>query len=356
MNLAELTLLIYVANTAGFTNHGPHKCSQGIQLNMPLKVSCFFHLNWMRNWSHHPHQHQPPSSTYQLSIYYCNPLLTLLGYPTSPFGKSPKNRKKTKILGDQETVLICSLGTPSSSCSAARHRPGSPVSAHWGPSAYLASRIRKTPDHPVQHLSPPKSYYNCNNKYNRYDITVLYRSIQIYTVLYLQDWRKIPIFQPSAGHSRVIADADQLPSATRASIRDPICASPAWGKNCHCLVLKMMMQYSFQGMPLGVPQFWTWHQMTSKSFSEIDPTWWLPTSLSSSMAAASSSGSTSPSSSSSKWSWEIGTNKANESLNHVEPHWTIHFFGFAATQTRSLMILAWVAQVDPQNEPMGIAA
>ena len=94
MNLAELTLLIYVANTAGFTNHGPHKCSQGIQLNMPLKVSCFFHLNWMRNWSHHPHRHQPPSSTYQLSIYYCNPLLTLLGYPTSPFGKSPKNRKK----------------------------------------------------------------------------------------------------------------------------------------------------------------------------------------------------------------------------------------------------------------------
>ena len=60
MNLAELTLLIYVANTAGFTNHGPHKCSQGIQLNMPLKVSCFFHLNWMRNWSHHPNHHQAP--------------------------------------------------------------------------------------------------------------------------------------------------------------------------------------------------------------------------------------------------------------------------------------------------------
>ena len=270
MNLAELTLLIYVANTAGFTNHGPHKCSQGIQLNMPLKVSCFFHLNWMRNWSHHPHQHQPPSSTYQLSIYYCNPLLTLLGYPTSPFGIS---------FGIPEKSLKIPWETRRPSWSAAWERLP-PVAQQ--PSIVLDLLFQRTEVHlltshrgfgkpRITPCSTSHRYQKVTTTaitditiYNRYDITVLYRSIQYYT-------SKIGGKYRFFSHLLVIADAsDALQTSCPPPLvpvseipfvhRLPEAAATAPGKNCHCLVLKMMMQHSFQGtVPLGVPQFWTWH-------------------------------------------------------------------------------------------------
>ena len=210
MNLAELTLLI-------------HAAQQGLQIKLGLFIPPQLDAKLVppsTPTSTNISQHQPTSATIKLlSSLHIHPSL---GYSTSPFWNPRKSHDWTnrphlqpgnaflQLLSNPASSWISCFSALRSICLPRIADPGT----LRGPGA--------TPMHRISHRWKKGTLTAITV------ITVLYYTwTMTIPVLDLQDWRKMrKLSMKAICHIRYLS-ADQLPSATRASIRDPICASPA---------------------------------------------------------------------------------------------------------------------------------